>query len=136
MERTAEALVDEHRDRRRVRALELRGQRRRVRVRPEVARRRRAALDLGDRSEMRPGESLAEAHQAGTSALCEKAINSSSRDPAAPESTASRASSSPSRRSRACPAAAIAPAELSRTAERRPPLSPAKTALTAAAFSA
>ena len=66
----------------------------------------------------------------------EKAISSSSRSPAAPESIASRASPTPSRRSAAWPAAAIAPAALSTTAERRPPSSPAKTARIAAAFSA
>ena len=64
------------------------------------------------------------------------AISSSSLVAAAPESTASRAKPSPSRRSRACPAAAIAPAAFRRIAERRPPFSPANTALIAAAFSA
>ena len=50
--------------------------------------------------------------------------------------SAARASSSPSRRSSACPAAAIAPAALSRIASRRPPSAPAKTSRIACAFSA
>ena len=55
---------------------------------------------------------------------CENATSSSSRAAAAPESSASRAISMPSRRSAAWPPAAIAPAAFSRIAERRPPLPP------------
>ena len=73
---------------------------------------------------------------ARTSSAREKATSRSSRSAAAPVSTASRASSSPSRRSSACPAAAIAPAALSRIASRRAPGAPASTSRIASAFSA
>ena len=56
---------------------------------PEVARRRRAALHLGDGAEARLREGVAEAaHQATTSFSCEKATSCSSRSAAAPESSA------------------------------------------------
>ena len=51
VQRAAEALVDEHRHRRCAGACELRGELRRVGVGPQVAGRRRAPLDLGDRAE-------------------------------------------------------------------------------------
>ena len=67
-ERAAEALVDEDRDGRRARVRELQCKPRRIRVRPEIARRRRAALHLGDRAEAGDGECVAEApHQTRTS---------------------------------------------------------------------
>ena len=63
-----------------------------VGVRPQVARRRRAALHLGDGAETGLGERVAEAsHQAGTSCWL-NATSASSRSAAAPESTASVAS--------------------------------------------
>ena len=65
-------------------------------------------------------ESVAEPHAAATGSR-ENAISASSRSPAAPESIASRASPTPSPRSRASPPAAIAPAALSSTASRFPP---------------
>src|SRR5205814_7742388 len=100
-ERAAEALVDEDRDRRGAGVRELRRKARRVCIRPEVAGRRRAALDLGDRAEARGCERVAEAaHQVAT--VCrEKEASCSSRSAAAPESSVSPAWSSPSRRASA-----------------------------------
>ena len=72
----------------------------RVGVGPEVAQRGRAALDLGDRAEAGRGEGVPKPHRARP---FENAASSSSRAAAAPESIASRASSSPSRRSSARP---------------------------------
>ena len=84
----AEPLVDEHRhgacSRRVVGASDLRD----VAVRAEVARRRRAPLELGDRAEARRGERVLEPH--ATTASCENAISWSRRAAAAPESSASR----------------------------------------------
>ena len=60
VDRAAEALVDEDRDRGRACPLERRGERGRIGVRPQVARRRRAALDLGDRGQPRRGERVPE----------------------------------------------------------------------------
>ena len=97
-------------------------------VRPQVAGRRRAPLDLGDRREPRRRRARRGSVPSGGPPRRgvglprrENATSSSSRRPAAPESTASAASPMPSRRSRACPAAAIAPAALRTTASRRGP---------------
>ncbi len=71
-----------------------------IRVRPQVAGGRRAPFHLGDGAQARAGECIAKSH-ASASWACENAISSSSRSPAAPESIASRASPTPSRRSAA-----------------------------------
>ena len=114
----AEALVDEHRHGRGAFPLEGRRQAGGIGVGPEVTGRRRSALDLGDRRQAVTGERVAETtHQRATSAR-ENATRLSSRSAAAPESTASAAIASPPARSSACPAAAIAPAALRRTASR------------------
>ena len=64
VDRAAEALVDEDGDRGRAGALEGRGERGRLGVRPEVARRGGAALDLRDRREPGPRERVTKpAHQ-------------------------------------------------------------------------
>ena len=65
----------------------------------------------------------------------ENATSSSRRSPARPLSMASAASSIPSRRSAAWPAAAIAPAALSTTASRLGPGAPARISCAACAFS-
>src|SRR5919204_192528 len=135
VERAPEALVDEHGDRGRARIRELCGQPGRIRVGTQVARRGRAPLHFRDRGETGCGKSVAEAAHQATRVWREKATSRSSRSAAAPESIVSRASSSPSRRSAACPAAAIAPAALRRTAFRRPPSWPANTSRIACAFS-
>jgi len=62
-------------------------------VGPQVAHRRRAALDLGDRAQAGLCERVCEPRSA-----TENATSSSSRDAAAPESIDSRARSIPSRR--------------------------------------
>src|SRR5207237_7183906 len=123
----AEAVVDEDRDRRRARVRKLRREARGIRIGAEVSRRGRPALDLCDRGETGCSKCVPEAaHYAITFSL-EKATSRSRRSAAAPESIVRRATSSPSRRSSACPAAAIAPAALSKIALRRPPSAPAKT---------
>ena len=108
----AEALVDEHGDGGRA-----------------GASRSRAAIGAGSASgRMSPSEgerrlNSAIAPRPGAAKRvpkphCENLASSSSRSAAAPESIASRASSSPSRRSAAWPAAAIAPAAFRRIASR------------------
>ena len=85
----AEARVHEHRDRGRAVSPERVGDRGRIGVGPQVARRGRAALHLGDRAESGPCERVREpSHQASA---WEKRMSASSRTPAALESTASRA---------------------------------------------
>ena len=89
VERAAEAVVDEHREGGRSVVGELRREQRRVGIAAQLARRRRASLDLGDRSEPGCGEGVAEPHAATTSR--EKATSCSSLVAAAPDSSASRA---------------------------------------------
>ncbi len=101
VERAAEAIVDENGDGRGTRVRELRGELCWVGVGTEVPGGGRTALDFGNRDEARGGEGSAEsAHHAATLSR-EKAISSSSRSPAAPESIVRRATSRPSRRSAA-----------------------------------
>src|SRR5207248_5219429 len=85
----------------------------------DVTGRRRAALELGDRTEAGSGERVRESHER------ENSTSSSSRIAAAPESIASRACAMPSCRFAAWPAAAIPPAALRITADRCPPSAPA-----------
>ena len=86
--RSAEALVDQDRDRCRPGRLVGEGEKPGIGVRAQVAGRRGAPLDLGNRSEARGRERIPEpSHQATASAL-EKATSSSSRAAAAPESSA------------------------------------------------
>src|SRR3954447_848993 len=94
----------------------------------DVAGRRRAPLELGDRAETGSGERVGEPHER------ENSTSSSSRAAAAPESIASRACATPSLRLSAWPAAAIPPAALRTTAERCPPSAPPSTSRSAAAF--
>ena len=116
----AEALVDEHGDGGGARALVGRGELGRIRVRADVAERGRAALDLGDRGRARASrERVPKPHGRTSRAPRAGRRRRRSRPPCA-------ASSSPSRRSSARPAAAIAPAALSRIASRAPPSAPAK----------
>ena len=90
----AEALVHEHRDGGRAARAEGGGEGSGVGVGPQVAGRRRAALDLGDRAQARAAEGVGEVHAAsgdGDAPAREKTISASSRIAAAPESMASRA---------------------------------------------
>ena len=89
VDRAAEALVDEDRDRSRAGVGELSREPGGIGVRPQVSGRGRAALDLGDRAETRGREGVAEpaAHVATVSR--EKATSCSRRSAAAPESTVS-----------------------------------------------
>ncbi len=58
----AEALVDEHRDRGSARPLECRGERGGIGIGPQLARRWRTALHLGDGGEARSGECVSKPH--------------------------------------------------------------------------
>ena len=119
----AEPLVDEHRHRARAGLFVCAGDGCDVAAGAQVAGRRRASLELGDRAE----RAAASASANLTPGPLENATSCSSRSAAAPESSASRASSRPSRRSAAWPPAAIAPAAFSRIADRRPPFPPRNT---------
>ena len=129
----AEALVDEYRHGGRAGSLVCRGDRSRIRIGTEVARRRRAALHLRDRGQPRPTQRLLETSHHGDSR--ENATSSSRRAAARPLSIASSAAASPSSRSAACPAAAIAPAALSATAARFAPEAPPRISRAVRAFS-
>ena len=87
--RAAEAFVDEHGERGGAGPLEPRRELSGIGVGAQVAGRRRAPLDLGDRREPRGGERVAEPHAATASR--ENATSCSSRSAAAPDSSASRA---------------------------------------------
>src|SRR4029079_18403010 len=107
--RAAEALVDEDGDRRGARVCVRTRDACRVGVGPQLARRGRPPLDLGDRAQALSAERLREtAHQAGT--VFEKVTMRSSVAPASPESTARAAAPMPSARSSTRPAATSAPA--------------------------
>ena len=100
-----------------------------ARVRADVAHRRRAPLELGDRAE------APAARVRPRSLMCARTPRARrAAPPRRPESIASRACSRPSRMSSASLTAAIPPAALRSTAERWPPSAPASTSRSAAAF--
>src|SRR5256714_1178681 len=130
VERARERVVDEDRNRTRSTGLVRRDDVLHPRAGADVAGGRRAALELGDCAESGSREAFGEPHER------ENSTSSSSRAAAEPESIASRATTIPSCRLSACPAAAIPPAALRTTAERCPPSAPASTSRSAAAFAA
>jgi hypothetical protein len=75
-ERPAEALVHQDRDRRGTTGRERPGKSRRIGIGPKIARRRRAALHLGDRREPRRRERVAEAPHYASPRLSSKEVRS------------------------------------------------------------